>query len=97
MVEHETGEVSVESLVPRMRPRFLSQKIAAKLPEKKIPSTDAYAMMRSAYEARSAEIQLRAQSAFLRTAGTVSMALKRCSLSAGSLMYVSISRLYISL
>merc|ERR1712242_567242 len=33
---------------PGIKPRFFSQKIAANEPEKKIPSTEAYAMIRSA-------------------------------------------------
>ena len=39
---------SLEKVRPGMRPRFLSQKMAAKEPEKKMPSTAAKAMMRLA-------------------------------------------------
>jgi hypothetical protein len=53
-----------------MRPRFLSQKIEAKDPEKKMPSTAANAMSRSAKVVRWSEIHLRAHWAFLWIAGT---------------------------
>ena len=70
---------------PGMSPRFFNQKIAAKLPEKKIPSTEANAMILSANVAFLALIHLRAQSAFFLTAGIVSMALNNLSFSAESL------------
>lgn len=71
---------------PGMRPRFLSQKMAQKLPEKKMPSTAAKPMSRSAKVSRpSLLIHFIAQSAFFLTDGTVSMARKRWSFSAGSL------------
>jgi hypothetical protein len=54
-----------------MRPRFLSQKIEAKEPEKKIPSTAANATRRSAKVEFASEIQRRAQAAFLRMHGTI--------------------------
>jgi hypothetical protein len=62
-----------------MRPRFLIQKIAANDPEKKIPSTAAKAMRRSANVERWSEIHRRAQSAFFLTQGMVSTASKRYS------------------
>jgi hypothetical protein len=67
-----------------MSPRFLSQKMEQKDPEKKIPSTAANATKRSANEPLS--IHRSAQSAFLRTQSKVSMALKRPAFSAESLM-----------
>ena len=70
--------------------------MAAKEPEKKMPSTQAKATMRSAKEAEFELDQSKAHLAFLVTAGTVSMALNRRSLSSVSLMYVSIKREYIS-
>jgi hypothetical protein len=54
-----------------MRPRFLSQKMEAKEPLKKIPSTAAKATRRLAKVEFLSEIQRRAQSAFLRMQGTV--------------------------
>ena len=68
---------------PGIRPRFFSQKMAAKLPEKKMPSTEAKAMIRSPKLAVLWEIQFRAQSAFFFTQGSVSMALKRRCLRGG--------------
>ena len=80
---------------PGMSPLFLSQKIAAKLPEKNIPSTAAKAMMRSAKEALLALIHLSAQSAFRLMAGMVSMALKSLSFSAASLKNMNnINKMY---
>ena len=73
---------SLEKVRPGIRPRFFSQKIDANDPEKKIPSTDAKAIILSAYEALL--IQFKAQFAFFLTAGTVSIALNRLSFSAGS-------------
>ena len=61
---------------------FLSQKIAANDPEKKMPSTEANAIILSAYDALL--IQFNAQLAFFITAGTVSIALNNFSFSAGS-------------
>jgi hypothetical protein len=63
-----------------MSPRFLSQNIEAKLPEKKIPSTAAKATRRSPKVALSSAIQANAQSAFFFTHGIVSMALNKNSL-----------------
>ena len=51
---------SLENVRPGMRPRFLSQKIEAKDPEKKMPSTAAKAMRRSANVDRVSVIHLRA-------------------------------------
>ena len=81
---------SLEKVSPGMSPRFLSQKMAQKEPEKKMPSTTAKATSRSAKRDESS-IQRSAQSAFLRTHGTVSSALKRCIFSALSCTYVSMS------
>uniref|UniRef100_A0A1L8E6H5 Uncharacterized protein n=1 Tax=Haematobia irritans TaxID=7368 RepID=A0A1L8E6H5_HAEIR len=68
---------SLENVKPGMSPRFFSQKIEAKLPLKNIPSTAANAMTRSPKLADSDAIHDKAQSAFLFTAGMVSMALNR--------------------
>ena len=68
---------SLEKVRPGMRPRFLSQKMAAKEPEKKMPSTAAKAMRRSPKVERRSEIQRMAQSAFSLMQGMVSMASKR--------------------
>ncbi len=65
---------SLEKVNPGIRPRFLSQKIEQKAPEKKIPSTAAKAIKRSAKLGDS--IHLRAQSAFSLIAGKFSKALK---------------------
>lgn len=54
-----------------MRPRFLSQKIEAKEPEKKIPSTAANATNRSPNTAVGEEIHLSAQFALRVIQGTV--------------------------
>merc|ERR1719242_191982 len=86
---------SFENVNPGINPLFLSQKIAANDPEKKMPSTDANAIILSEYDALL--IQFNAQLAFFITAGTVSIALNNFSFSAGSLMYVSIKSEYISL
>jgi hypothetical protein len=59
---------------------FLSQKIEAKEPEKKIPSTAAKATNLSPKEAFSLLVHDIAQSAFFWMQGSVSMALKRKSL-----------------
>ena len=61
---------SFEKVRPGMRPRFLSQKMAAKEPLKKIPSTAAKATRREAKVEFLSEIQRSAQSAFLRMQGT---------------------------
>mmetsp|Transcript_44410 Transcript_44410/g.144155 ORF Transcript_44410/g.144155 Transcript_44410/m.144155 type:complete len:213 (+) Transcript_44410:404-1042(+) len=86
---------SFEKVRPGISPRFLSQKMEQKEPEKKMPSTTAKAMRRSAKHLDS-EIQRTAQLAFFVTHGTVSMALKSMAFSVGSLMYWSMSRLYVS-
>ena len=49
---------TLEKAKPGMRPRFLSQKMEANEPEKKMPSTAAKAMRRSANVARSSAIHL---------------------------------------
>uniref|UniRef100_A0AAG5D4I2 Uncharacterized protein n=1 Tax=Anopheles atroparvus TaxID=41427 RepID=A0AAG5D4I2_ANOAO len=71
---------SFEKVKPGIRPRFFSQKMAAKLPLKKMPSTAANATTRSPKLAFLLEIQFSAQSAFFFTHGSVSMALNRNSL-----------------
>lgn len=79
----QTSSLEISSLLkvnPGMRPRFFSQKIEAKLPEKKMPSTAAKATMRSPKVADLLAIHCRAQSAFFFTQGRVSMALNRKSL-----------------
>eukprot|EP01136_Pigoraptor_vietnamica_P000683 Opistho-1_new@26302 len=73
---------SLLNVNPGIKPRFLSQKIEQKLPLKKIPSTAAKATNRSAKVPFS--IQRKAHSAFLFTAGTVSMAWNKRSFSSGS-------------
>jgi hypothetical protein len=60
-----------ENVKPGIKPRFLSQKIEAKEPEKKMPSTAANATSRSAKTARGSEIHRSAHSAFLVMQGTV--------------------------
>ena len=75
-----TSSLLMSSLLnvrPGMIPRFFSQKIAAKDPEKKMPSTAAKAMILSPKVAFSSPIHLRAQSAFFFTHGRVSTALNR--------------------
>lgn len=62
---------SLEKVSPGMRPRFLSQKMAAKEPLKNMPSTAAKATRRWAKEEFWSAIQRSAQSAFLRMQGTV--------------------------
>ena len=61
---------SLEKVRPAMRPRFLSQKMEAKEPLKKMPSTAAKATRRCAKVEFWSEIHFRAQSAFLRMQGT---------------------------
>lgn len=73
---------SFENVNPGINPLFLSQKIAANDPEKKMPSTEANAIILSAYDALL--IQFNAQLAFFITAGTVSIALNNLSFSAES-------------
>ena len=66
---------SLDNVKPGINPLFLSQKIAQKLPEKKIPSTQANATILSAKESEEL-IHRRAQSAYCITQGIVSMARK---------------------
>lgn len=80
---------SLENVRPGMSPRFLSQNTDANAPEKKMPSTAANATSRSEKHESSDEIHLRAQSAFLRMHGMVSIAAKRLERSSGSLTSVS--------
>ena len=61
---------SLENVNPGMRPRFLSQKMEANDPEKKIPSTAAKATRRSANVEFLSAIQRRAHSAFALMQGT---------------------------
>jgi len=67
---------------PGIRPRFLSQKTAQKLPEKKIPSMAANATSRSAKEY--VLNHLKAHSALRLTLGMFEIALKRKSFSSVS-------------
>jgi hypothetical protein len=62
---------SLEKVNPGMRPRFLSQKMEAKDPEKKIPSTAAKATRRSANVEFLSAIQRRAHSALALMQGTI--------------------------
>ena len=87
---------SLENVNPGINPLFFSQKILAKLPEKKIPSTAENAMSLIAKLERRSAIQRSAHSAFLRTHGMVSTALRRNVRWAGSRMYVSMRREYVS-
>lgn len=64
-----SGELT-EKVNPGISPRFLSQKIDANDPEKKMPSTAAKAMSRSPNTAFGSEIQRNAQSAFFLMQGT---------------------------
>jgi hypothetical protein len=66
---------SFEKVNPGIKPLFFNQKIEQNEPEKKIPSTAAKEIKRSAYEPLS--IHLIAQSAFFFTGSKVSIALKR--------------------
>jgi len=78
-----TSSREISSLLkvrPGITPRFFSQKIAAKLPLKKIPSTAANAITRSGNVALSWLIQFNAQLAFFPTQGSVSIALNKKSL-----------------
>merc|ERR1719203_1643256 len=65
---------SFEKVNPGINPLFFNQKIAAKDPEKNMPSTAANARTRSGNVEFLSLIQLKAQSAFLRTQGMVSIA-----------------------
>ena len=76
---------SLENVKPGINPLFLSQKIAQKFPEKKIPSTQANATILPAKESEEL-IHRRAQSAFCITQGIVSMARKSESFWNGSFM-----------
>ena len=71
--------------------------MAQKDPEKKMPSTAANAMIRLAKLALVGSHHVRAQVALRGTHGIVSVTRRICSFVAGSLMYESISREYISL
>ena len=62
---------SLENVKPGMRPRFLSQKIDAKDPEKKIPSTAANATSRSAKVEFLSAIHFNAHSALALIQGTM--------------------------
>ena len=73
---------SLENVKPGNKPRFLSQNIEQKLPEKKMPSTAANAIKRSAKLGES--IHCNAQSAFSLIAGNTSMALNSASFSLSS-------------
>ena len=64
---------SLEKVNPGNKPLFFNQKIEQNAPEKKIPSTAAKAINRSAKESDS--IHFKAQSAFFLIAGKTSMAL----------------------
>lgn len=68
--DYERTGQHTEKVNPGMRPRFLSQKMEAKDPEKKIPSTAAKATRRSPKTEASSEIHLSAQSAFFLMQGT---------------------------
>jgi len=75
-----TSSLDISSLLkvrPGISPLFFNQKIEAKLPEKKIPSTAAKATTLSPNVAVSCAIHLRAQSAFFFTHGNVSIALNK--------------------
>jgi hypothetical protein len=87
---------SLEKQSPGISPRFFSQKMAQKEPEKKMPSTAANATMRSAKVALFLSVHRSAHSAFCITAGMVSIALNRCVFSSLSRMYVSMSSEYTS-
>jgi len=78
-----------------MRPRFLSQKIEQKEPEKKIPSIAAKAIRRSAKQSEDS-IHLKAQLAFYLTLSMLSTASNRNYFSTASSMYVSIRMEYVS-
>jgi hypothetical protein len=80
-----------------MSPRFFSQNMVQKEPEKKMPLTAANAIICLAKLVLVGLHHLRAQLALCWMHGTVSMAWSRCSFSFGSLMYVSMRRDYILL
>lgn len=72
-------------VLPGMRPRFLSQKIAQKEPENKIPSTQQKATSLSAKDFVWL-IHLAAHAALTATAGMLWIALNKCSFSFSSRM-----------
>ncbi|KAJ8580136.1 hypothetical protein M405DRAFT_753626, partial [Rhizopogon salebrosus TDB-379] len=80
---------SLENVRPGIRPRYLSQKMDAKEPEKKIPLMAAKATNRSVNVEHWSDIHLSARSVLRLTQGMVSMASKRYLRWLGSLMYVS--------
>lgn len=79
---------------PGIKPRFLSQKIAAKLPEKKIPSTAANAISRSANVAVLLAIQRNAQSAFFLINSNSKIALKSFVLNLHSCHFYRITLIF---
>jgi hypothetical protein len=79
-----------------MRPLFFNQKIAAKEPEKKIPSTAANATIRSPNVDSLSLIQVKAHSALRAIGRIVWIALKSFTRSADSRIYVSMRREYTS-
>jgi hypothetical protein len=81
----------------RHEPLLFSQKMAQKEPEKKMPSMAANVIMRLAKLALVGLHHLSAQFALRWMHGTVVMVWSRCSFSAGSLIYVSMSREYVLL
>jgi len=88
---------SLLTLGPGIRPRFLSQKMAQKDPEKKMSLTAANAIVHLAKLAVVVSHHLRAQCAFHWMQGAVSIARRRCIFFVESLMYVSISSEYVML
>lgn len=87
---------SFENVNPGIKPRFFSQNIAAKLPEKKMPSTAAKATSRSPKVEFLSDIHRNAHAAFFAMQGTDSMALKSLSFSSASVMSVSMRSEYVS-
>src|SRR6185312_13624791 len=75
---------SLLKLKPGIKPRFFNQNIEQNEPEKKIPSTAAKAIKRSANVPL--DIQRKAHSAFLVTQGRVSIACSKLSFSTASLI-----------
>ena len=73
---------SFEKVKPGIKPRFFNQNIEQNAPEKKIPSTAAKAISRSANESEST--QRNAHSALRFMAGKISMARNNLSFSASS-------------
>ena len=92
-----TADEFVTEAEARHKSAFLSQNMAQKDPEKKMPSTAANAMICLAKLALVGSHHVRAQVALWWTHGIVSVAQRICSFVAGSLMFVLISREYISL